>query len=358
MNIPSFKFNNSTAMKKSIVTFVLAIIAFVAQAEKYTQKGDSLIVQFGNNTRMIIQAKDKEGILSLRQYDLNKIVRDMGAALDSSSKETYIYINEQNGRKYLKDTVLVISRKDGEVKITINEPTQSSSEPKSKSSDNSSKTDENDGKITRSVTRRYKSPRNGFDVLVGLNTYAKNTPLTYQESDYDLLPWGSRFVSLSWVRGAAISRGKDASLGLDLGIDVSWYNMMFDGNNTVQKDTRAISFPAAVASGDVHKSKLTSAYLNLSLMPTLAIHHGPISYLSVGMYGGYRLDSYTKVQEERKGRSERTHSNFHLNDFRYGFGAELGIRHFPDLFMQYDLGELYQTGKGPNVRMISFGIRL
>ncbi|WP_041342634.1 outer membrane beta-barrel protein [Runella slithyformis] len=345
-------------MKKSIVTFVLAIIAFVSHAEKYTQKGDSLIVQFGNNTRMIIQARDKEGILSLRQYDLNKIVRDMGAALDSSSKETYIYINEKNGRKYLKDTVLVISRKDGEVKITINESKQGSSESKAGSSDNSTNSNDDDGTVTRSVTRRYKSPRNGFDVLVGLNTYAKNTPLTYQESDYDLLPWGSRFVSLSWVRGAAISRGKDASLGLDLGIDVSWYNMMFDGNNTVQKDTRALSFPAAVASGDVYKSKLTSAYLNLSLMPTLAIHHGPISYLSVGIYGGYRLDSYTKVQERRKGHSERTHSNFHLNDFRYGFGAELGIRHFPDLFMQYDLGELYQTAKGPAVRMISFGIRL
>ncbi len=356
MHNQSINFNSSTAMKKSIVTFVLAIIAFVAQAEKYTQKGDSLIVQFGNNTRLIIQAKDKEGIQSLRQYDLNKIVRDMGAALDSSSKETYIYINEQNGRKYLKDTVLVISRKDGEVKITINEPSQNSSESKEREIKRSNNND--DGTVTRNVTRRYKSPRNGFDVLVGLNTYAKNTPLTYQESDYDLLPWGSRFVSLSWVRGAAISRGRDASLGLDLGIDVSWYNMMFDGNNTVQKDSRAISFPAASTSGDVYKSKLTSAYLNLSLMPTLAIHHGPISYLSVGMYGGYRLDSYTKVQEARKGHSDRSHSNFHLNDFRYGIGAELGIRHFPDLFMQYDLGELYQTAKGPAVRMISFGIRL
>ena len=110
----------NTAMKKLMLTLFFAISAFVVHAEKYTQQGDSLIVQFGNNTRLIIQAKDKDGILSLRQYDLNKIVRDMGAALDSSDKETYIYINEQNGRKYLKDTVLVISRKDGEVKITIN----------------------------------------------------------------------------------------------------------------------------------------------------------------------------------------------------------------------------------------------
>ena len=192
--------------------------------------------------------------------------------------------------------------------------------------------------------------------MVGLNTYAKNTPLSYNQTDYDLLPWGSRFVSLSWVRGAAISRGKDASLGLDLGVDVSWYNLMFDGNNTVRKDTKAISFPTA--SNDPHKSKLTAAYANLSLMPTLAVHRGPISYLSVGMYAGYRLDSYTKTQETKKGRSERIHSNYFLDNFRYGFGAELGIRHFPDLFMQYDLSELFETNKGPAVRMISFGVRL
>lgn len=345
-------------MKKLITAFVLIFTTFLTHAKEYTIKGDSLIVQFGNNTRLIIQAKDKSGILDLRQYDLNKIVRDMGATLDSSGKDTYIYINEQNGRKYLKDTVLVISRKDGEVKITINEPNSKSPEIKKESSADNHENNhqEDDGKVTKSVTRRYRSPRNGFGVLAGLNAYAQHTPLNYRENDYDLLPWGSRFVSLSWVRGAAISRGKDASLGLDLGVDVAWYNLMFDGNNTVRKDANTISYPTSTT--DLYKSKLTASYLNLSLMPTLAIHRGPISYLSVGMYGGYRLDSYTKVQEARKGRSDRTHSNFYMNNFRYGIGAELGIRNFPDLFMQYDMGELFESNKGPSIRMISFGIRL
>ncbi len=346
-------------MKNVITAIVLTVMTSIAAyAEKYTVKGDTLIVQFGNNTRIIVQAKDKSEIRNLKQYDLNKIIRDLGATLDSSGKETYIYINEQNGRKYLKDTVLVISRKEGEVQIPINDSSSSSSVEKKeeKYENDNDKSNSDDEKITRSVTRRYKSPRNGFNALVGLNTYAKNTPLSYNQTDYDLLPWGSRFVSLSWVRGAAISRGKDASLGLDLGVDVSWYNLMFDGNNTVRKDTKAISFPTA--SNDPHKSKLTAAYANLSLMPTLAVHRGPISYLSVGMYAGYRLDSYTKTQETKKGRSERIHSNYFLDNFRYGFGAELGIRHFPDLFMQYDLGELFETNKGPAVRMISFGVRL
>lgn len=344
-------------MKKFITSIVLFATTFVVYAEKYTVKGDSLIIQFGNNTRMIIQAKDKAGILNLKDYDLNKIVRDMGATLDSSGKESYIYINEQNGRKYLKDTVLVISRKNGDIKITINEPSSSNStkEDDEVITKNKSNNDD-DGKITRHITRRYRSPRNGFDVLVGLNAYGKSNPLSYQSSDYDLTPWGSRFVSLNWVRGTPIARGKDASLGLDLGVDVTWYNMMYEGNNSVRKDANAVSFP--ISSTDLYKSKLTAAYLNISLMPTLAIHKGLISYLSFGAYGGYRLDSYTKTQDVRKGRSERNHSNFYLNNFRYGLGAEIGIRHFPDLFMQYDMGELFESNKGPAVRMVSFGIRI
>lgn len=363
-------------MKKLGLTIVLAISALWAQAERYTVQGDSLIVQFGNNTRMVIHAKDKKDILSLRQYDLNKIVRDMGAALDSTNNETYVYINDQNGRKYLKDTVLVISRKDGEVKITVKDP-----DIKSKDRDNDTisirdeikqtikeevreaikegrgDSDDDDKSYTRTVKRRYKSPRNGFDVLVGLNAYGQNEPTAnYNSGDYDLLPFGSRFVSLSWVRGASLSRGQDASFGIDLGIDVSWYNLMFDGNNTVRKDLNRVSFPQS--SVELYKSKLTAAYVNMSLMPTIKIHNGPISYLSVGMYGGYRIDSYTKTQEARRGRAQRDHSNLYLNDFRYGISGELGIRNFPDLFVQYDMGTLFQSNKGPSVRMVSFGVRL
>ena len=54
-------------MKKLIAVFIFTAAAFVARAEKYTTQGDSLIVQFGNNTRLIIQAKDKAGIMSLKE---------------------------------------------------------------------------------------------------------------------------------------------------------------------------------------------------------------------------------------------------------------------------------------------------
>ena len=48
-----------------------------------TSPADSLVIRFANRTRMVIYAPDKAGIQALSNYDLNKIVREMGMQLDS-----------------------------------------------------------------------------------------------------------------------------------------------------------------------------------------------------------------------------------------------------------------------------------
>ena len=351
-------------MKTITFLFASLLVAFAANAEKrITQQGDSIIVQFGNNTRMVIHAKDKAGIAQLKNYDLNKIVRDMGLTLDSTNNESYIFLNEKTGRKYLKDTVLIISRKDGKVKISINEPEDNDDKSEKKiepKSENESSGNDDDVKVVR--RRRFSSPRNGFNINLGLNAYGQNTAGNYTSSDYDLNPFGSRFVSLGLVRGTPIAKGKNASLGLDFGIDVSWYNLMFEGNNTVRKDASNVSFPTLMNNqnqpAELSKSKLVASYLNVSLMPTVAFHKGFISFISAGVYGGYRLGSYTKTKTAGSGSIERLSSNYFLNSFRHGVAFELGLRRFPDLFVNYDLNSLYEDSKGPNVRMVSFGIRL
>ena len=92
-------------------------------------------------------------------------------------------------------------------------------------------------------------------------------------------------------------------------------------------------------------------------MPTIAIKSGLISHLSIGVYGGFRLGSYTKTKEAN-GQKEHLKDNFYLNNYRNGIAVELGIRRFADLFVQYDLNETFQSGKGPGVKMVSFGVRL
>ncbi len=385
---------------KSIIASTFIFCASIASAFATTtaEPKDSLIVQFGNNTKMVIHSKDKSGVINLNKYDLNKIVRDMGLTLDTANKETFLIINRENGKKYLKDTILTVTKNKGRISITFND----SKSDTTKTNKNTSGTGNDgakvemrdggvyvkdgeeevyvgrkgvhvkDGKDSYSVGREnplegkntpkpYKSPRQGFNIALGLNVYGQNNARTYKSEDYDLKNGSSRYVSLGWTRGTAIAKGENATLGLDFGVEFSWYNMMFAGSSVAKESTNGVTFPDYMADNkpyELSKSKLTASYINLSLMPTVKFKSGTITYLSGGVYAGYRIGGYTKTKRAGNGEKEKMKGNFSLNDFRYGLGLEVGLRNFPDLFVQYDLNDLYQANKGPGVRMVSFGIRL
>ena len=332
-------------------------------------KKDSIIITFGDKTRLIIYGENRDELDKVMAYDLNTLLKDLKIRLDSTSADTTYLKEEVNGNKYLKDKsdekdyvrigLRGIHIKDGSTEVSI--------DAKGVHVDDGGTTDSKDSDYRRTGKRFHKgfgsSPRKGFNVALGLNTYGADeaTP-GFDKSHYALRPFGSRYVSLGYVASTTLARGKNAKLHLDFGIDFSWYNLMFEANRTVQKDSLGVSFPI-VRDGkenevELKKSKLTVPFVNISLMPTLSFSGSFISYISAGVYGGYRLGSYTKVRREGSKDVDRVRKNFYIEDLRYGLSAELGIRNFPDFFVSYDLNKLYEEGKGPSVRMLSFGIRL
>ena len=52
---------------------------------------------------------------------------------------------------------------------------------------------------------------------------------------------------------------------------------------------------------------------------------------------------------------EKDHDNFYLNNLRYGIRFQIGVRS-TDLFVNYDMNELFATDRGPKLNAISFGI--
>ncbi|MCE6988766.1 PorT family protein [Dyadobacter sp. CY323] len=333
---------------------------------------DSIIVTFGDKTRLIIFGENRKELEKVMKYDLNALLRDLKIRLDSTQADTTYLKEEVNGTAYLKkksdddekDYVRIglrgIHVKDGDTKVTINaKGVEIRDDEVSVSTDS---TYRRTGKRFYKSTRN-SSPRKGFNIAVGLNAYGANeTTPGFDKADYDLKPFGSRFVSLGYIASATIIRGKNARLHLDFGADFSWYNMMFDGNNTITKNVDGVIFAPVLdeAAKEVNlgKSKLVVPYVNLSFMPTLSFPRSFVSYVSAGVYGGYRIGSYTKVRREGSKDVDHVRQNFYLEDLRYGLAAEIGIRKFPDLFVNYDLNNLYQDAKGPSVRMLSFGVRL
>jgi len=377
---------------KTIILSVACLLSFAASHASTVQK-DSIIVTFGDKTRLIIFSDDRKELEKLMKYDLNSLLKDLGARLDTMKGETKIYFDDLDGRKYLKDTTGVskdknyvriglkgIRIKDGDTEVTIttrgvdikdgNEQVSIGNNSDGYEIDTTARDgdlgnnrdyDDNDEKVmTIRRVRRYSSPRKGFNISLGLNAYAQNQPLTNNPDEYDLRPFGSRYISLGFVKSAALVRGKSAGLHLDFGLDVAWNNLMFEGNNTVEKGNLAVEFPLVTNSDgrelDLRKSKLTIPYVNFSLMPTISFRKAFISYLSAGGYVGYRLGGYTKTKLA-DGKKDHVRSDYYLNDFRYGAAFELGIRNFPDFFVHYDMNPLFQTNKGPDIRMINFGIR-
>ncbi|MCF0042271.1 hypothetical protein [Dyadobacter fanqingshengii] len=336
----------------------------------YASEKDSIIVTFGNRTRLIIYGENRKELDKIMQYDLNTLLKDLKIKLDSSSSDTTYLREEINGTKYLKDKsndedyvrigLRGIHIKDGDTEVTIN--------AKGVEVNDDGDTVTTDSNYRRTGKRFYRSgggssPRKGFNIALGLNTYGTNEATQgYNKEDYDLKPFGSRYLSLGYIASTTIVKGKNARLHLDFGVDFSWYNLMFDGNNTIEKDSLKVDFtPVTDEDGNVvnmKKTKLVVPYVNLSLMPTLSFSRSFISYISAGVYGGYRLGSYTKLRREGSKDVDHVRQNFYIEDLRYGFAAELGIRNFPDFFVSYDFNNLYEAGKGPSVRMLSFGVRL
>lgn len=328
---------------------------------------DSIIVTFGNKTRLIIYGENRQELDKIMKYDLNALLKDLQVRLDSTKADTTYLREEIDGNRYVKDKseedyvrigIRGIHVKDGDTEVKIDAGGVSV-----KDEDAEDSKDIDYKRLGKNFTRSRggSSPRKGFAFALGLNTYGSNEPGVYNKEDYDLRPFGSRFVSLGYITSAKIASGKKASFHLDLGVDFSWYNLMYDGNNTIVKGAERVEFNPIIEDSkevEMKKSKLVVPNVNLSLMPTVSFRNSFVSYISAGVYGGYRLGSYSKTQREGTKDKDRERMNYYLNDFRYGIGAELGFRNFVDLFVNYDLNTLHEENRGPKINMISFGIRL
>src|SRR5215217_7566408 len=64
---------------------------------------DSIIVTFGDKTRMIIYGENRKELDKIVAYDLNALLQDLKVRLDSTSADTTYLREEFNGNKYLKD---------------------------------------------------------------------------------------------------------------------------------------------------------------------------------------------------------------------------------------------------------------
>jgi hypothetical protein len=322
---------------------------------------DSVVVNFGNKTRMILVSEEKGGIQNLQKYDFNEILKDVGIFTENAkNKETYLFINDATGKRYLKDTTLIVTGKD---KQDANVESRSdSSITRDDRQDKDDYDDDDDDEWEEDRHKHYN--HTDFSMDLGLNLFMEGgkTPSHYN-SAYGLRPLGSRYVAFSIMNNQRIG-GEKSPFFIRAGLELAWNNFMFEGNNYAKATPEGITFPDYVnESGqavNLDKTKLTVCYLSIPVIPTLQFYnkYGRKTFkVGAGGYAGLRLASYTKVKYKDGDNSitRNEHGSFYLNDFRYGLIAQVGIRGI-SVFAKYDLNPLFDQDRGPKLNALNIGI--
>lgn len=340
-------------MKSFIISLTFAIL-LASSAAVHAQPADTLVVRVGKESKVIFSIKDKQDLETLKHYNFQALMDDMLQKLEKRDTSKL----PKPSSEYLKDST----------KQTVTqEPTETwiKDQPR-----------DDDWKEYKYERRRrsHRGSYHSFNIDLGMNNYLENGHFPDGGNQlYTVKPWGSWYVALNSTLRTRLS-GK---FYIEWGAGVSWYNFKFSNFKVgITKDDNGVIFyenPNPVA---FTKSKLTVAYVNISMVPMFDLggySRKPMVFngdrlnfdrrgsfrIGIGPYVGYRLDSYTKQVWEEGGDTKKSHNhdNYYLNNLRYGVRAQIGFRD-TDIFFNYDLNDLFIENKGPRLHAFSFGITL
>ncbi len=381
----------------SIIATLALIFAANFQSIAKVSETDSTIISIDKRNQTLLNQQNNRTL----KENIQDLFQKSGMTLDD---DTWRGIRRIVNSDLNKDTLLVITQSDKTIKIVINTNTKGDNNNVNVNTDNSGRRNGKDKEVSvglggvvvkdgkdevrvgwngvyvndggretnimigdsakRNRRDREFSSRSGFNIYFGFNALSNTSSLSVADTkNFELSPFGSRYFGFGWTRSGTISKGTNAALKISYGLEVSWYNFMFENNNFLVKNANEIGFANyQTAQGNVAelcRNKLTVANFNIPVMPYVAFKKSSIvTYIAAGGYVGYRVDSYTKNIKVDSGEKTWNHSSFFLNNLRYGLAFELGLKNFPDLFVNYDLNNMFQDGRGPKVGGISFGIRL
>ncbi len=375
--------NSQNQFKKSAI--VLLWIALCNSAFAFNTsddaKKDTVIIELSNKSKIVIVTESQEDLAALQNYDINQMIKDLNDQLSDSVEFMQIndgkaYVNE-NSEVEMKDWEI----NDDKVRVKLG-GLEVDVDP-----DEVDDWDEDDWEDRRKVTyeaERVDRTTHHFNIDLGINNWIEGGQFPDAiDANYTIKPFGSWYVALNsinktWVTGPIF---------LEWGMGVSWYNWKLQDPDfrIVEGDTQIELIEDPEINGI--KSKLTSSFINVHAVPMFDFSRGRkkvTSYESSGVrvrrysrkgfrfglggYAGYRLGAHTKFRFKEDGSSDRDKEsdNFFLENFRYGLRGQIGWKGL-ELFVMYDLNEVFASGKGPQnpdtgepakLNAITFGVTL
>ena len=420
-----------------ILTYPLSLFA--------DPNADTVIIEFEDETQIIIYAETRAQLKQLNDYNINQIVSDLNNAVGGKELPDHYHIKNTSGKRYLKDSTLIYETgMDFKIRIgnvtleidglkvdqsleegflyrkwdelaeaftvifdPVNEYDIIDSLPHSEFRginiiddvsyggifvtdfyEEKHAYDSIDdferiyykGKIWSKKADSYsyikdkdKRTIHNFNIEMGLNTWHG-----FGDVNYSVKPWGSWYFGLGSVNKTQLKN----SLFLEWGSGLSWYNWKLeDPSYQIIKTTTQLELaqPANINEINPIKSKLVASYLNVSLVPLFDFSQGSRKVvvkqtgnlkliksknrglrIGIGGYLGYRMygrSKYVYKEGNKLRNKEKDNGNFYLSNVRYGLRGRVGWKGM-DIFVNYDLNQVFTSGNGPELNAFSFGIIL
>ena len=346
---------------KTRLRTILILLCTATCAGLFAQPADTLIVRVGKESKVIFSIKDKQDLETLKHYNFQALMDDMLKRLETRDTSKL----KTPSSTYLKDSTSLASPN---VTPEARNPDWEDEWAWTRKYQNRRR--DSDGRRFRENSHR---PYHSFNIDLGMNNYLENGHFPDGGNQlYTVKPWGSWYVALNSTWRTRIAN----KFYIEWAGGVSWYNFKFiNFKTTITKDDSGVIFYENPKAVEFSKSKLTVAYVNISMVPMIdfgGYGRKPMVFngdrlnfdrrgsfrFGVGPYVGYRLDSYAKqVWEENGTQKSHVHDNYYLNNIRYGLRAQIGFRD-TDIFFNYDMNELFIENRGPKLNAFSFGITL
>lgn len=157
--------------------------------------------------------------------------------------------------------------------------------------------------------------------------------------------------------GTRVSLAGRGKVNLKTAITIDWNNYYFTSDVTLIEGQEGIEFGTSPEA--LSKNKLTTRYAQIPLLLNFNTAPGKKNNvsLSVGGYGGILWSAHTKQVTEEGNRKTKNKGTYNLNPIRYGLTARLDFRWF-DIYMNYNLSEVFAQNEGPTAQAIEAGINL
>lgn len=386
-------------MRKLISCLSLLLCFNFAQATLYPK--DTIIVKLKGRNRLVFITEKTADLKTFLKYDLNDIVRDIDSAYNNPNRnfklaDTNLKIETRTGGpkgrfRYFRDSSgeygsIIWMRfpnrlappnrpYGGHNKGSEKSHRHGKSEGSSRRNNNNDQ-DENENNldnfdfdIDHDFFSKWKKGKNRkrpekkvswiFEMDLGLNNYLENGHTPNDNAPYILDPLGSRYVALKILQVTRIGH-VGSKFAFSYGLEFAWNNYMFQKNLKLDIDSNNklnwVGPDKTKGITKFDKSKLVVATVNIPVMLKYKIDRN--FRLAAGVFGGYRLTSWTKVKYDTDADTHREHfgSNFNLQNFQYGLRGQIGFKGV-DLFCNYHLSNLFNSGNNnPDLNAFSFGI--